>query len=233
MHCDKDRKELESFASGSRVPIGSKMDSAARKLIEAIHKRRYTDGKETAFDIDVYVCPGAGCMRASVFQTFHDDTEVLLYPRVPNRGVNLEDVPSSMRKDYSEAVAIIDDSPNASAALSRRVLQAMLIKKGAEAKTLELQIKEMESEFPSRLKSYIDKIRTVGNLAAHAREDKSTAEIVDVDQREAEWLTILIEGLFDHYYTGPAADKAKLEAVEEKHNNTQRLRPQMENIDGS
>lgn len=221
-HCDKDRKEIELVARGNRSSV------AVAGLLNALQvkERRYLNGDWPSFDLDVYLC--AGCSRVSVYQLFEDDKEVLLYPNMANRGVDLSAVDPELVKDYLESVAVLQHSTNASAALSRRVLQAMLVKQGATKKWLKDQIDELADDFPSSLGPFVDKIRDLGNLAAHATAEHASAEILDVDPEEAEWLLLLIEGLFDHYYTKPAQNQARLEAVEAKIASTKKPKKELE-----
>lgn len=203
------------MARGSNASIDSKKYRAGHKSM--------SDGDDSSFDIEMHRC--AGCNRVSITLDVENEGSLLLWPRFQNRGVGLAYVPSELVKDYQEAVAVLGLSPNASAALSRRTLQTLLILQGAKKQRLDLQIKEMEASFPSWLRMYVDKIRHLGNLAAHASEDKVTAQILDVDPEEADWILLLLEGLFDHYYTSPAVNQAKMDAVEIKLNRKKRLRP--------
>lgn len=121
--------------------------------------------------------------------------------------------------DYNEACLILNLSPKASAALSRRCLQNILrekagVKKGDLANEIQ-QVIDSKS-LPSHLSESIDAIRNIGNFAAHPLKSTSTGEIIDVEVGEAEWLLDVIEALFDFYFVQPAILKSKREALNKK-----------------
>jgi hypothetical protein len=66
---------------------------------------------------------------------------------------------------------------------------------------------------PRKLRETVDSIRSFGNFAAHATDDKATLELIDVEPHEAEWCLETIEELFEHFYVGPAAAAAKKAAL--------------------
>ena len=128
-------------------------------------------------------------------------------------------VPPAIAEDYQEACLIIADSPKASAALSRRCLQALLrgvagVKHGNLAD--EIQQVLDSGKLPSDLAGSIDAIRHIGNFAAHPTKDKATGEIVEVEPGEAEWNLEVLESLFDFYYVRPALLQAKKDALNRK-----------------
>lgn len=54
-------------------------------------------------------------------------------------------------------------------------------------------------KLPSYLAEEIDAVRNIGNFAAHPVKDKSTGEIAEVKEGEADWNLNVLEGLFDFY----------------------------------
>ena len=140
----------------------------------------------------------------------------LLYPRVPSRGSVHVSVPPNIRNDYEEAVLVMGDSPNASAALSRRCLQALLVEQGAKKRDLKDQIDELACSFPSYVKEFVDHVRQLGNIAAHTKQDVNTAEILPVVEGEAVYMIEVLEQLFDHYYAKPAAAENRKQEIEAK-----------------
>jgi hypothetical protein len=119
--------------------------------------------------------------------------------------------------DYREAVAILTRSRKASAALSRRCLQAILVSKGGvQSRDLASQIEEVMPALPAQIAQNVDAIRQVGNFAAHPLKSKSTGEIVEVEDGEAEWLLEVIEELFSHYFIAPARAEARRQALNQK-----------------
>lgn len=118
--------------------------------------------------------------------------------------------------DYREACNSLADSPKASAALSRRCLQALLRDKaGVKQGNLYDEIEEVvnSGKLPSDLAEALHHVRVTGNFAAHPEKSANTGAIVDVEQGEAEWTLDVLESLFDFYFVRPAqlaARKAEL-----------------------
>jgi Domain of unknown function (DUF4145) len=69
---------------------------------------------------------------------------------------------------------------------------------------------------PRKLHETVDSIRNFGNFAAHPTDNKATLELIDVEPHEAEWCLETIEELFEHFYLGPTAAKAKKAALDAK-----------------
>jgi hypothetical protein len=164
------------------------------------------------------VCPA--CHLEIIFiGAFHDGHPVSLwrqvYPVGANRGPVPEPVPPQIAEDYIEACNVLPISAKASAALSRRCLQNMLHNHGYKdrdlAKEVDLLINEKDPEkaLPYKLRKTIDAIRNFGNFSAHPIDDKTSLQVIDVEDHEAEWCLDIVEELFDHFYVGPALIDAK------------------------
>jgi hypothetical protein len=137
--------------------------------------------------------------------TVNVHAEFMVYPRSSSRPVGAE-VTEPYRTDFEEACVVLPFSPKASAALSRRCLQAILRDKaGTKSKDLFDQIEEVSA--PGILPSYIVQdlhaVRNVGNIAAHTTKSTNTGEIIDVAPGEAEWNLDVLESLFDFYFVQP------------------------------
>ena len=116
------------------------------------------------------------------------------------------EVPVEFSQDYKEACLVLNLSPKASAALSRRCLQHILREKsGVKKSNLNEEIEEVLStgDLPTSISSSIDAIRQVGNFAVHPVKSKSSGQVVDVEPGEAEWNLSVLELLFDHYFVKP------------------------------
>ncbi len=108
-------------------------------------------------------------------------------------------------------------SSKASAALSRRCLQAVLREKGnTKAKDLDKQIEEVLPTLPSYIAENLDAVRNIGNFAAHQQKSQTTGVILDVEPGEAEWNLDVLDELFDFYYVQPEMARKKREALNEK-----------------
>lgn len=142
-----------------------------------------------------------------------------MFPHGANRGPVSSDVPAGIASDYVEACNVLPISPKASAALSRRCLQNMLhahaYKDRDLAREIDLLLNEADPKraLPHKLRETVDAIRNFGNFSAHPIDDKTTLQVIDVEPHEAEWCLETIEELFEHFYVGPAAAKAKKDAL--------------------
>ena len=108
-------------------------------------------------------------------------------------------VPQAVVRDYEEACLIQDLSPKASATLSRRCLQGIIrdfwkIKKSR----LIDEISELQGKVDGTTWKAIDAVRSIGNIGAHMEKDIDV--IVEVEPKEAELLTGLIETLLRDWY---------------------------------
>lgn len=119
-------------------------------------------------------------------------------------------------EDYDEACLVLAYSPKASAALSRRCLQALLRARGFNQKDLAEQIDAAIPNLPSDTGSALDQVRVIGNFAVHPIKSKSTGEIILVKPGEAEWNLEVLETLFEHYYERPARLAARKAALNQK-----------------
>jgi hypothetical protein len=113
----------------------------------------------------------------------------------------------------------MEDSPMASAALSRRCLQHILRESaGVKAGTLAAEIDQVlnAASLPTLVAEGLDAVREIGNFAAHPTKSTSTGEIIDVEPGEAEWNLDVVEALMDIYYVQPVRMAAKKAALNRK-----------------
>lgn len=166
---------------------------------------------ETVWSWQAAECPS--CRGEIIFLNVHaaDDpgeplAQYLSHPSFSRRKIISDRVPEALKEEYGEACQVLPISPKASAALSRRILQAMLEERGYESDVLAQQIEAAMNEsspdkvLPISIRPKIDAIRHVGNFAAHPMADTTTSEIINIEYEEAEWCLEIIEDLFDHYY---------------------------------
>jgi len=139
-------------------------------------------------------------------------------PRTSTR-VKLDGIPPELAEDYEEACAVLDASPAASAALARRCLQGVIHGHFKIVGTrLYEEIKEVTElkALPPHLAEGLDRIREIGNLAAHPAHDKEFGVIVRVNREEAEWTLEILEGLFRHCYVDPKEHELRTKKLREK-----------------
>lgn len=130
-------------------------------------------------------------------------------------------IPQQIREDYEEACLILNDSPKASATLSRRCLQGMIRDFCQIAKnTLDKEIKALteavdQGSAPRGVEhetiEAIDAVRTVGNIGAHMEKDVNL--IVPVEPEEAQLLIGLLELLANDWYVARNNRARRLEEV--------------------
>jgi hypothetical protein len=169
------------------------------------------------------ICPACKRFVIQLFRTErHPSNKTSLWnvwPKAPSRTPLSNDVPQDFAADYSEACLVLQDSPKASAALSRRCLQHTLREKaGVKHGELANEIQQVidSGKLPSHLSESLDAIRNIGNFAAHPIKSKSTGEIVDVELGEAEWNLDVLESIFDFYFVQPELLKRKKAALDKK-----------------
>ena len=183
---------------GSPRPISDRLDSS---------------GEDAAIYVQSTLCPRCNKRTVRITRTVDDDVEeYVAYPRNATGRTAPAEVPEPLRSDYAEAVAVIDLSPQASAALARRIVQQVLAGKGGyEQRTLARQIGAFveDERTPSELSDNLHYLREIGNFAAHPIESEHTGEIMPVGPGEAEWALEVVDGLFDYYFVAPGKDEAR------------------------
>jgi hypothetical protein len=142
----------------------------------------------------------------------------IIFPHATLRLVEPE-VPPPYKEEFIEANEVLNLSPKASAALSRRILQNVMrdvfnVKHSDLAKEIDEFIATKGA--PSYVNQAIDAVRNVGNFAAHPLKSKSTGQIVEVEPGEAEWLLEALEALFDFAFVQPKRLEAKRNKLNEK-----------------
>ena len=143
----------------------------------------------------------------------------VVYPRTTNRPPLSEHVPEQYREDYREAALVLADSPKASAALSRRCLQAVLRNEagvGPSDLYSEIEATIENGGLPAHIVKPLHTLREFGNAAAHPTKNANTGEIVPIDPIEAEWCLEVLDFLFDFYFVVPKRTEQRIAAFEDK-----------------
>ena len=121
-------------------------------------------------------------------------------------------VPKAIRDDYTEACAIRDLSPKASATLSRRSLQGIIRDFwGVSKSRLADEIEAIKDKTDTQTWDAIDAVRKIGNIGAHMEKDINV--IVDVDPKEAQLLIELIELLVKDWYIAKHDREERLKKI--------------------
>lgn len=160
-------------------------------------------------------------LPGSQIRGIKDETvSIMVRPKNNSRPPCPPEVPKDIAKDYTQAHLVLSDSPEASATLSRRCLQNLLIEvaKVDPKKTLEKQIQEVldSKALPASLASEIDAIRNVGNFAAHPLKSQVTNQILPVEPEEAEWNLNVLDGLFNFYYVELPKSQKRISDLNQK-----------------
>lgn len=171
-----------------------------------------------------YTCPSCNRLVITILAVSQKDkdkeviTDIIhAYPRI-KKPVPPE-VPEPYSSEFREASLVLQDSPKASAALSRRCLQLLLrnklqVKPGKLSDEIEEALKT--NKIPSHLADDLHYVRVIGNLAAHPHKDEHTGMIVDVEPGEAEYLLEVLAGLFDALFVTPARHAQRRSALQSK-----------------
>jgi hypothetical protein len=193
------------------------VNSPGNQLFTALN----TAGKKVYWMVESMACPA--CQKGVLVLTEkinHSTVSArrLIQPKSASRPAAPAEVPAELAEDFNEACAVIEDSPKASAALSRRCLQGLLRSNGYTQKDLAPAIDAIlnAKQLPSHLAESLDSVRNVGNFAAHPMKDTNTGAVVAVEPHEAEWNLEVLEGLFDFFYVVPAKEKTKRDALNAK-----------------
>lgn len=137
---------------------------------------------------------------------WEEGSERLVYPDQRKRTLISDAVPENIRTDYHEAVGVLNISPKASVALSRRILQSILSDQNYHGGKLDQQIQAVLSEksppkvLPTALQESVRALQKFGNASAHQWVHKDTAEILTIEPDEADFCLTVVEQLFQHYY---------------------------------
>lgn len=158
--------------------------------------------------VNVITCPNKACreyeIKAFIRKMHSDTTFGAVFEkwqlRPQSHAKPFPDfIPKPILDDYSEACAIRDLSPKASATLSRRCLQGIIRDFwGISKPRLVDEIEALKSQIDHSTWQAIDAVRSIGNIGAHMERDINL--VVDVEPKEAQLLTELIEILLNDWY---------------------------------
>lgn len=209
-----------------RFEQGDSMPFTERRGPEyAFRGTSYKHGKGNRVAIVYATCPN--CLNAIISLDIQEPSvsssefktikELIVFPLASGRPPIPQEVPENIANDYNEAALTVSFSPKASAALSRRCLQALLKDAGnTKSRDLNDQIDEVLTQLPPYIAQNLDAVRHIGNFAAHEQKSKTTGLILDVEPGEAEWNLEILESLFDFYYVKPEMEKRRREEINKK-----------------
>lgn len=206
-HCQHQLAELWQPTFRATDFEGKKLEQPLTDL------RGFVDDEKVAnFEIQWMRCYNEECRRLIVRctqwgpETDSLENEIptrwLVFPhRPPPRPID-QLVPERYTADYREAALILEDSPKASAALSRKVLADVLEEEGRYlqrglSKRVDAFIDDVSN--PRSLREDLHYLREIANFAVHTQKDLESGAVIDVEPDEAEWTLDVLDRLFDHY----------------------------------
>lgn len=179
--------------------------------------QRFSAEDGDTMDLRVSAC--THCFHLVIGITKHPKSEHVLWPITSARPPAPPEVPENIAQDFNEAALVLQFSPKASAALSRRCLQSVLTDENAgnsQKWRLSDQIDEVLVDLPTHIGENLDYVREIGNFAAHEQKSENSGLILDVSEGEAEWNLRILESLFDFYYVRPEIERQKREEFNKK-----------------
>jgi hypothetical protein len=144
------------------------------------------------------------------------------YPALPAGTVRAklsEDVPADLASEYWAAAQVLPYSEEASAAISRRLLQRVLAAKaGAGYGGLADQIKRalVSPTMPAYLKEALETLVKLAKLESHEAKSYRCDSLAGVNQGEAMWLLEVLKPLFEFYYVQPALVARMRKPIEDR-----------------
>lgn len=167
---------------------------------DASDNQSYNSTYPTQISLRFYLCPS--CKRLSIkASSAGSETGSFNTNLLPNSfATQFPDyVPESIRNDYSEACAIVNLSPKASATLSRRCLQSLIRDFwGIKKNTLYQEITELQNHVSAEQWKVLNALRNLGNIGAHPEADANL--IIDIDPDDAVKIIKVIELLIKQWY---------------------------------
>jgi hypothetical protein len=180
-----------------------------------------TDPDQHQIQLDWMYCAAEGCKQLVIRVQ-----ESLWRERIPGTNQWVTDIwnarprhgavrpiegplPPHYRRDFVEAVAIVELSPRMSAVLARKIVFDLLEE---YAKITEYTLKASldkfiaDTSYPSRIRTHLQHLREIGDFGAHTKKD-DLGQIIEVTRDDAEWTLDLVERLFEYFIFDPDRDQ--------------------------
>jgi hypothetical protein len=175
------------------------------------------EDKDGTWQVASSRCPV--CQRLLVSICTQDGCTYPAWPTTSFRPRLGDDVPAEFADEYLAASQILAYSPEASAAVSRRLLHRFLAAyAGAGVGGLAQQIDKTarSTELPPYLKDALRTLSRVAKLDSDSEKSKRPESLATVEPAEAEWLLDVLQSLFELYFVQPARLQRQQNALEEK-----------------
>jgi hypothetical protein len=144
------------------------------------------------------------------------------YPAWPvssNRPRLSEDVPAQYATEYHTASQIISYSPEASAAISRRLLHRFLaahVDGGSGGLADQIRRASVSTRLPSYLQEALETLARVAKLDSDSGKSLHPEALSPAQPGEAEWLLDVLQPLFELHFVQPARLRRKQNQLEEQ-----------------
>lgn len=181
-----------------------------------LHTFALGEDKEGAWQVSSCRCPA--CDRLIVDIGTKEGRTYPVWPAMSRPRLS-DDVPADLAGDYHTAARILADSPEASAAISRRLLHRFLADyAGAGGGGLADQVRRAAAadDMPAYLREALQTLSRVADLASDGQKSLHPEALVTPQPGEPEWLLDVLQSLFELYFVQPARMRRKLDALEER-----------------
>ena len=140
-------------------------------------------------------------------------------PALSSRARLSDDVPSELAVEYHTAAQVIPYSPEASAAISRRLLHRFLeshVGAGGGSLAERIEAATSSGELPPYLRDALDTLAQVARLDVDDAKSARPDVLAPTQPGEPEWLLDVLDQLFDLYFVQPARLQRKRARLEEQ-----------------
>lgn len=175
------------------------------------------EDRDGSWQISNVRCPS--CDRLIISLCNKEGSTYPVWPQSSTRPRLSADVPPEYANEYLAACQVLVHSPEASAALSRRLLHTLLAAEaGAGHGPLTDQIRQaiVSSGLPPYLKQALQTLSRVAHLQTDSPKSLRPEALSPVEPGEAEWLLDVLQPMLDLFFVQPARMQRKQDRLEEK-----------------
>jgi len=178
---------------------------------------------EAILAISYIRCPSDACQKTvckiiGLCEEFRG-IEKQIYPKYKGTPVP-ENVPDHIANDYIEACMVLEDSPKASATMSRRCLQGMIRDFWEISKNnLHSELEALRGRIDGEIIDTLQAFKSIANIGAHPERNSEIDILLSVGDTEAQDLIQMIEFLFDDWYVRASKTKSLFNRIRSTHDN--------------
>jgi hypothetical protein len=181
------------------------------------HKFALGMDQDGTWQVSSIRCPTCDRLIVSVVSDNGADYPVLPYGKA--RAAVSPDVPVDLAEEYMAAGQILPYSEQASAAISRRLLQRVLAAKagggyGGLADPIRRAV--ASPTMPEYLRDALNTLVKLAKLEPHDTKSYRCEALAPVNEGEAKWQLEVLKPLFDFYYVQPATMARMRRPIEER-----------------